>query len=65
VAVIALPNCGKTHSLIYKLLNPLKISRMFIYRAIKYYKELWGVEYRAWSGGLKSVRVEAAINTIR
>jgi cation transport regulator ChaB len=36
---------------------------MFIYLAIKHYKELWRVEDRARSGCLKSVRAEAAIKT--
>jgi len=30
VAVIALHNCGKSYSQIFKLLKPLKILRMFI-----------------------------------
>jgi hypothetical protein len=64
VAVIALPNCVKSHSKIFKLLKPLKISQMFIYLAIKHYKELWRVEDRAHSGHLKSVRAETAIKTI-
>jgi hypothetical protein len=38
---------------------------MFIYWAIKHYKELWRVEDRAQSGCLKSVRVETAIKTVR
>ena len=38
---------------------------MFIYRAIKSYKELWGAEDSARSEGLKSVRAEAAIKTAR
>jgi hypothetical protein len=42
--VIALPNGGKSHSQIFKLLKPLKISQMFIYPAVKHYKELWRVE---------------------
>jgi hypothetical protein len=63
VAVIALPNCGKSRSQIFKLLKPLKISRMFIYPSIKLYKELWRVEDRAWSGHLKSVRAESTIKT--
>jgi len=32
---------------------------------MKRYKELWGVEDRARSGRLKSVRAEAAIKTLR
>jgi hypothetical protein len=44
---------------------PLKISWMFIYPAIKYYKELWRVKDRARSGCLKRVRAEAAIKTVR
>jgi hypothetical protein len=65
VAVIALPSCGKSHSEIFKLLKPLKIFLMFIYPAIKHYKELWRVEDRALSGCLKSVRAEAAIKMVR
>ena len=44
VAVIALHNCGKSYSQIFKLLKQLKISRLFIYRAIKCYEDLWRVE---------------------
>jgi hypothetical protein len=38
---------------------------MFIYPAIKHYKELWRVEDRTHSGCLKSVRAEAAIKTVQ
>ena len=65
VAVIALHKCGKSDSQFFKLLKPVKISRNFVYRAIKRYKELWGVEDRALSRRLKSVRAEAAIKTVR
>jgi len=65
VAVIALHKCGKSDSQIFKLLKPLKISRNSIHRAIKCYKELWGVENRARSGCLKNVRPEATITTVR
>ena len=64
VAVIALQKCRKSDSQIFKPLKPVKISRNFIYRAIKHYKELWGVEGRARAGCLKSVRAEAAIKTV-
>jgi transposase len=64
VAVIALHKCGKPDSQNFKLSKPLKISRNFIYQAIKRYKELWGVEDRARSGRLKSARAEAAIKTV-
>jgi len=36
-----------------------------MYRAIKRYKKLWGVEDMAWSGHLKSVKAEATIKTIQ
>ena len=65
VAVTALHNCGKSYSQIFKLLKRLKISRMFIHRAIKQYKELWRVQNRARSGRLKSVRAEAAIKKVQ
>jgi len=44
VAVIALHKCRKSDSQIFKLLRPLKISRNFVYRAIKHYKELLDVK---------------------
>jgi len=65
VAVIALHKCGKSDSQIFKLLKPLKISRNFVYQAIKRYKEIWGVEDRSQSGRLKSVRAEATNKTVR
>jgi len=37
---------------------------VFIYRAFKHCKELWRVKHRAWSGRLKNVRDEAAIQTV-
>jgi hypothetical protein len=61
VAVIALYKCRKSDSQIFKL---LKISQNFIYWAIKGNKELRGVEDRAQSGCVKSVRAEAAIKTV-
>ena len=64
VAVIALHNCGKSHSQIFKPLNPLKITRMFICWANKQYEELWRVEDGTWSGLLKSVKAEAIIKTV-
>ena len=50
-AAIALLNCGNFRSQIFRLLKPLKILRMFIYLAIKRYKE---------SGGLKTGFVQNA-----
>jgi hypothetical protein len=43
VAVIALHKCRKFYSEIFELLKPLKISRMYIFQAIKH-EELWWVE---------------------
>jgi hypothetical protein len=65
VALIALHNCGKSHSLIFELLKPLKIPQMFTYQAIKHYKKLWRVENRAHSGCPRSVRTEATIKTVQ
>ena len=65
VAMIALHKCGKSDSQIFKLLKPLKISRNFVYRAIKRYKELWGVEDRARSVRLKIVRAESTIKIVQ
>jgi hypothetical protein len=62
--VIALYSCGKSHSQISKFLKPLKILQVFIYGPFKHYKELWRVKDRAWSGRLKNVRDEAAIQMI-
>ena len=64
MAVIARHSCGKSYSQTFKLLKPLKISRMQIFQAIKCYEELWWVEDRAQSGHLRSLRAEAAIKTV-
>jgi predicted Rossmann-fold nucleotide-binding protein len=64
MAVIALHNCRKFYSQIFELLKPFKISRMFIFRAIRHYEELWWVEDRAQSGCLKSLRAETTIKTV-
>jgi hypothetical protein len=37
---------------------------MYMYLAIKHYKELWRIEDRVRSGRLKSVRAEATIKTV-
>jgi hypothetical protein len=47
VAVIALHKYGKSDSQNFRLLKPWKLSRNFVYREIKRYKEFWGVEDRA------------------
>ena len=65
VAAMALHKCRKSSSQIFRLLKPLKISRNSVYRASKRYQGLWGVEDRARSGPLKSVKTEAAIKTVR
>ena len=44
VAVIAFHKCGRPDSQIFEVLKPLKISRNFVYRAIKHYKELLDVK---------------------
>jgi hypothetical protein len=45
--MMALYNCGKSHSQISKFLKPLKILQVSMYRAFKHYKELWRVKERA------------------
>jgi len=54
----------KIYSQIFEPLKPLKISQMFIYRAIKCYEALWRDEDRAQSECLKSLRAEAAVKTL-
>jgi hypothetical protein len=44
VAVVVLYKSGKSDYHIFELLKPLKNSRKFVYRTIKRYMELWGVE---------------------
>jgi len=64
MAVIALHNCGTYYSQIFELLKPLKNLRMFIYRAIKRYEELWRVVDTAQSGRRKSLTAQATIKTV-
>ncbi|KAJ8962938.1 hypothetical protein NQ314_005655 [Rhamnusium bicolor] len=56
IAVIALFKCGKSQSEIFEVLKPLPISRMFVYRAIKRYDELSGIQDRERSGRPRTVR---------
>jgi len=65
VAVIVLHKWGKSDAQIFKLLKPLKISRKYAYRAIKPYKELWGVGDRARLGRPRCVRTKAATKIVR
>ena len=65
VPVTDLQKCGKWDSQIFKLLKTLKISRNFVYLAIRRYKGLWGVEDRVRLGRPKSVRAEGAIKIVR
>lgn len=65
IAVIALFKCGKSPSEIFKVLKPLKISRMFVYRAIKRYEELSGTQDRARSGRPRTVRTPDVVKTVR
>ena len=65
VAVIAIHSYVKCHSQIFELLKPLKISRLFIYQAIKHREKLWRVKDRAQSGHLKSLRAQATIKTVQ
>jgi hypothetical protein len=65
VAVIALHKSGKSDFQIFELLKPLKISRKCVYRAVKPYKELWGVEDRARSGRPRCVRTKTAMKTVQ
>jgi len=61
VAVIALHKQGKSDSQVFENLKPLKISRNFVYRAIKRYKELWRVEERDRSVRPKCVSNKTAV----
>jgi hypothetical protein len=65
VAVTPLHNGGKCCSQILDILKRLKISHMFIYRAIKNLEELWRVQDRAQLGHLKSLRAQATIKTMQ
>lgn len=65
IAVIALFKCGKSRSEIFEVLKPLKISRMFVYRAIKRYEELGGVQDKARSGRPRTVRTPNVVKAVR
>lgn len=64
IAIIALYKVGKTPSFIFDTLNPLGISRMFVYRTIERYDETQGVEDRPRSGRPRSVRTPNAIKAV-
>lgn len=64
VAVIALHKCGFEKSAIFKTLQPLGISRMFVYRAVKLFEETGGIDDRPRSGRPRTVRTPQAIKAV-
>lgn len=65
VAVIALHKCGHSASTIFKLLQKLGISRSFVFRTIKRWKDVQSVDDSKRSGRPRSVCTPAAIQRVR
>lgn len=64
IAVIALHKCGYERGDIFKMLQPLQISRMFVYRAVKLFEDTGGVRDRQRSGRPRVVRTPQAIKAV-
>lgn len=65
IAVIALHKCNKSATEIFNLLKPLKISKKFIYRAVKRYLEVSSVDDKARSGRPRTSRNSAVVKAVR
>lgn len=65
IAVIALYKCKMEKSNIFKMLRPLGISRMFVYRCIKLFEETGGIKDRKRSGRPRTVRTPQAIKAVK
>ena len=63
-AVIALYKCNKSPSDIFKILKPLKISKKFVHRAIKRYRQLSSLDDRPRSGRPRISRTPAVIKAV-
>lgn len=64
-SVLALFQCRKTPTEIFKILKPLGFSRRFVYRTIDRYKETGGTQDRPRTGRPRSVRTTAKIKAVR
>lgn len=64
IAVIALYKCGMEKKKILSTLQPLEISRSFVYRAIKLFTETGDVNDRHRSGRPRSVRTPQVIKAV-
>ena len=62
--MITLLQSGKSNSFIFKALKPLGISRMFVWRTIKRYRETSSVDDRPRSGRPRTVRTDKAIKAV-
>lgn len=65
IAVIALHKCEMKKSDIFKTLQPLGISRMFVYRCIKLYEETKDIKDRPRTGRPRTVRTPKAIAAVK
>ena len=50
IAVVALHKCGIERALIFELLKPLNITRVFVYHTVKLFLDMGGVSDRKRSG---------------
>ena len=64
IAVIALYKVGKNPSEIFKILKPLGISRMFVYRAINRYRDTSTVTDQQRSGRPRTVRTPQKVKAV-
>lgn len=65
IAVIALHKCNMKKGDIFKTLQPLGISRMFVYRCINLFEETGDIKDRQRSGRPRTVRTPQAIKAVK
>lgn len=65
IVVIGLKKCGMETGDIYRTLQPLGVSRSFVYRAVKLFGDTGGVADRPRSGRPRSVRTPRAVKAVQ
>ena len=65
IVVIGLKKCGMETGDIFRTLQPLGVSRSFVYRAVKLFGDTGGVADRPRSGRPRCVRTPRAVKAVQ
>lgn len=65
IVVIGLKQCGMERGDIFRMLQPLGVTRIFLYRTVKLFEDTGGIIDRPKSGRPRVVRAPAAIRNVK